>query len=279
MFAIILALTLVLPAKFRATYGLSAVDLDNGRTVSMNADDRFPLCSVFKFPLALTALKLVDDKKLDLDKSYTIQPSEFSIGFSPVRDNAKGRPVTMTLREIIEQTLRVSDNTSADYLLKLVGGARVVTKHVRELGIRGISVNRSEKQVGADVAKPGGAAKFAVDPRDTARPEAMAELLRLFYEKRDGLSPASHDWAMKLMLETKTGPDRITAALPAGATFAHKTGTGAGSTNDVGIITSPDGKHHIVIALFVKASPEPREAVEKVMADIGRQVYAGFTAR
>src|SRR4029079_4032715 len=87
MFAILLALNIVLPAKLPATFGYAAIDLQTGRSVSMNADQRFPMGSVFKFPLALTVLKLVDEKKLDLEKRYTIQPSEFSVGYSPIRDN------------------------------------------------------------------------------------------------------------------------------------------------------------------------------------------------
>jgi beta-lactamase class A len=279
MFAILLALTIVLPAKFHATFGYAALDLDTGRTVSMNADQRFPMGSVFKFPVALAVLKLVDEKKLDLDRSYTIHPSEFSPGYSPIRDNAHGKPVTMTLRELLTYDLGVSDNTAADYLMKMIGGPRVVTRHLRALGVRGISVNRSEKQLTAELHKKGGVAKYAIDPRDTATPAAMLELLRLIYEKRDGLSPASHDFAMKAMLETKTGANRIVSVLPAGATFAHKTGTMPGTVNDAGLITSPDGKHHIAIVVFVKASKEPTEAVEKVIADIGRQIYTGLTAR
>jgi len=278
MFAILLALSIVLPVKFYATFGYAALDLETGRTVSMNADQRFPMGSVFKFPVALAVLKLVDEKKLDLDKRYTIQPSEFSPGFSPIRDNAHGKPVTMTLRELLTYDLGVSDNTAADYLMKMIGGPRVVTRHLRELGVRGISVNRSEKQMTADLHKKGGVDKYAVDPRDTATPAAMLELLRLFHEKRDGLSPESHDFAMRTMIATKTGANRIVSVLPAGATFAHKTGTMPGTVNDAGVITTPDGKH-IAIVVFVKKSKEPTEEVEKVIADIGRQIYAAFTAR
>ena len=83
------------------TIGYSAQNLDTGRTISHNAEQRFPMGSVFKFPLALTVLHLVDEKQLDLDRSYAIQPSDFSPGWSPIRDNAHGQPVTLTLRELV----------------------------------------------------------------------------------------------------------------------------------------------------------------------------------
>jgi len=82
---------------------------------------------------------------------------------------------------------------------------------------------------------------------------------------------------MQTMLGTKTGPRRIVSVLPKGATFAHKTGTMPGTFNDVGIITSPDGKHHIAIAMFVKGSKSTED--EKVIAKTAKRIYATLTAR
>ncbi len=62
------------------------------------------------------------------------------------------------------------------------------------------------------------------------------------------------------MTDTQTGLKRIKALLPAGAIVVHKTGTQYtidgvnGGTNDVGIAISPDGKRHILIAVYLKGS-------------------------
>jgi beta-lactamase class A len=254
-----------------ATMGVAAVDLESGRSVRIRADERFPMGSVFKFPTALTFLRLVDQKKFDLDAKVTIPVSAFAPGYSPIRDNAHGKPVTMTYRDIVIAMLRESDNTAADFLLPKVGGPAAVTKRLRELGIDGIRVDRSETQMAADLHKPGGVARYAVDPRDTATPNATVELLRKFWLAQDGLSPEMHAFAMKQMLDTPTGAKRIKAALPAGATLAHKTGTMPGTANDVGIITMPGGKHHVLIAIFMKAATteedEPREQAIMEMAE------------
>src|SRR3954452_7241572 len=102
MFALLLAFTL----------GYHAIDLDTGRMMSMNAGQRFPMGSVFKFPLAIEVLHRVDEKKLDLDHVYTIEVSDFSPGWSPIRDNAHGQPVVLPLREVIRYDLAESDNTA-----------------------------------------------------------------------------------------------------------------------------------------------------------------------
>jgi beta-lactamase class A len=67
----------------------------------------------------------------------------------------------------------------------------------------------------------------------------------------------------------------VKAGLPNGATFVHKTGSMPGTTNDVGIIASPDGKQHIVLAVFTKASRRDiTEDQEDDIAAIARKVYA-----
>ncbi len=271
-------LAVLLPAGFKGTIGYAALDLETGRAITMKGGGRFPMGSVFKFPLAFTVLRLVDEKKLSLDTEYTIQPADFSPGYSPIRDNAHGQPVTLTLRELMRYALGVSDNTAADFMMKLIGGPRVVTRRLRELGVRDVRVDRSEKEMAADLSKKGGVDRYARDPRDTSTPQGMIELLKCFYEKRDGLSPENHDFAMKTMLETKTGARRIVSALPQGATFAHKTGTMPGTTNDAGIITSPDGKHHIAVVVFVKGAKERDDVIEAAIASVGRQLYDALIA-
>ena len=71
----------------------------------------------------------------------------------------------------------------------------------------------------------------------------------------------------KLMLNCKTGENRIIAALPPGAQLAHKTGTGfsKGKTlrgiNDVGVVVLPDGGH-CSIAIFIKRTRHEEEVAE-----------------
>jgi beta-lactamase class A len=82
---------------------------------------------------------------------------------------------------------------------------------------------------------------------------------------------------LKLMTETETGDRRIKRGLSDGASVAHKTGTGGtdkgitGATNDIGIITLPDGRH-ILLAVYVSDSPGSGAVREKVIADIARAV-------
>ena len=88
------------------------------------------------------------------------------------------------------------------------------------------------------------------------KPAEMTVLLDMFYNGKI-LAKPTNDFLYKLMTETSTGPKRIKGLLPDGTVVAHKTGTSptnaeglSPATNDVGIITLPNGKH-LAIAVFV----------------------------
>ena len=282
MFELILAAVLTLPPqKSDAILGVSALHLESGRRLSIRNAERFPMGSVYKFPIALAVLRRVDTGTLALNQTITIEPRDFSPGHSPLRDEAHGRPIVLTLRELLRHTVSMSDNTASDALLRLIGGSQAVNQRLAELGTGGIRVDRSEKQMAHDILDtPGGFDRYAVDARDTSTPDGMVDLLVAFWRGRDGLSKSSHDLLVHWMTVTPTGKRRIVSAVPKGATLAHKTGTMPGTTNDVGIITTPDGKQHIAIAIFTKGSKrDVTSEAEDDIAAIARLVYETLTAR
>src|SRR5436853_81274 len=118
--SLLLLLTSLIP--FDGVAGYAALDLDTGKRVVERGDERFPMGSVFKFPAAIALMRRVDAGELKLDQKVTITPEEFSLGYSPIRDNAKGQPVTMTLDELLQNMLGGSDNTAADKVLSILGG-------------------------------------------------------------------------------------------------------------------------------------------------------------
>ena len=97
------------------------------------------------------------------------------------------------------------------------------------------------------------------DPIDGATPEGLVNgLARL--RRGELLSPASTERLLSIMSQTRTGPQRLTGGLAPGWRIAHKTGTGQvlGGTqagyNDIGILTSPDGRHYAVAVMIGRTS-------------------------
>jgi beta-lactamase class A len=273
MLALLLAIAIAIPPT-DGTVGYSAIEIETGRTASSNGSDHFPMASVFKFPVALVVLQRADAGEFKLNDPITIQPSQFSRGHSPLPDSAKGRPVMVTVRRLVELMVTESDNTAVDYFIRRLAGANI-TAQIGAIGGAGVRVDRPENDIAVAISTHGIAAYIA-DPRDTALPDGMASLLAAFARRKDGLTPTSHDLLLQFMTKSHN-PVRLASALPAGAIVAHKTGTMPGVFNDLGIITSADGKHHIAIAIFTKKAAEQNEDVAlKVVGQIARAVYDEF---
>lgn len=273
---LVIAATLSFQPKTDAILGVTAIHLQSGKRVSLRGRESFPMASVFKFPVALTVLRRVDTGTLSLKQPVTIEPKDFSPGVSPLRDRANGKAIHTTVGEMLELMVRESDNTAADNLMKMVGGPTGVTLRLRELGAGGVRVDRSEKQISVDLRKPGGVEAFAIDIRDTSTPDSMADLLVTFWQRRAGLSDASHELLVRLMKEMTRGQRRITAGAPKGSSVAHRTGMMPGTLNDVGIVELPDGGH-IAIAVFTKKG-KLTTSVEAREDDIAAATRAAIAA-
>jgi len=147
------------PQKSDAVIGVAAIHVESGRRVSVRGTERFPMGSVYKFPIALTVLRRADTGTLSLKQVVTIEPKDFAPGWSPLRDQANGQPIVLTVGELLRHMVSISDNTASDALLRVVGGQYAVSTRMAELGFGGIRVDRSEMQMAADIHKPNGKAK------------------------------------------------------------------------------------------------------------------------
>lgn len=280
MIALVLATLLTLPPQSSdAVIGVSAIHLESGRGVGVRGTERFPMGSVYKFPIVLAALQHVDAGTLRFDQTITIDPKDFSPGWSPIRDDAKGKPVTLTLRELLRSTVSISDNTASDATVRLLGGPAAIQKVMKDLGVGGIRIDREERIIAKHLGEPNGRKNYVTDVRDTSTPDEMAKLLVAFFHRRDGLSKGSHDLLMQWMIDTPTGVRRIKAVVPKGSVVAHKTGSMPGTVNDVGIVTSPDGKDHVVIVVLSKGGTSEEKVREDDVAAAAKAAYNAVLAR
>jgi beta-lactamase class A len=270
IFALLLTITADIERiakRIDSVVGVAAANLRTGESVNVRSSERFPMGSVYKLPIGLEVLRQADAGKIELARKITIR--EFSPGHSPIRAAAKGRPVTMTVRALVEAMVRDSDNTACDALLTIVTPA-AVTKRMRELGAEAVRIDRTEKKIAADIREHG-AAHYANDSRDSATPQAMVTLLSKIARKQDGLSSRSHELLMRLMIESRR--NRIKEELPKNLLVAHKSGQMPGTRNDTAIVQSPDGTI-IVIAIFTKEGVTSDEDVRgEVISAIAKRLY------
>ena len=288
----------------RGTVGVAAVHLETGRRVAFNADERFPMASTVKVAVAAKILDMADKGQINLASPIPLERSELAPD-GPLGDIQWRPGLSFPASDLLESMITTSDNTSTDVLYRVAGGPEAVHAYLQALGLKEIIPARYIRELLRDVLsipapaspatsladqfrrmKPKQAAErrarayranpaYDADPRDQATPNAMLGLLcKIWLE--EGVSRSARSTLLTLMERCTTGPKRIRGRLPAGTIAADKTGTLAGSVNDVGYITLPDGKGHIALVVFVKGSEAPPGTRETVIADIARLVYDYF---
>jgi beta-lactamase class A len=100
--------------------GLFALATDSGKTIAHREDERFALCSTFKWVLVAAVLAKVDESRLALEQEIAFGPADV-IDYSPItaRHVQQGR---MSVEELARAAVVASDNTAANLLLSRVGG-------------------------------------------------------------------------------------------------------------------------------------------------------------
>ena len=250
--------------------GVSALHIESGQQIAHRGDERFPMQSVYKFPIAMVMLHDIDQGLFSLQDTIAILPKEYipRSGHSPLRDQFPDG-VQMPLKEVLAYNISQSDGTACDVLLRLLGGTEAVDNRVRHFGSDSIAIATTEMvQVANDT----------IQYRNWSTPNGMNELLEVFRSK-EYLSEEGSELLTEFMsVSTPWFDRRIKGKLPQGTPVAHKTGT-AGTynglnraTNDVGIISLPNGEH-LAISVFVKDSRDQHSAREEAIARVARAAY------
>jgi beta-lactamase class A len=206
----------------------------------------------------------------------------------------------LSVRNLLELMLLISDNSATDVVLRTAGGSARVTDRMRALGVEGVRVDRPTVRLiadwvgvrlASDVVTPDqwrelaratsdsmrrvAGEAFNADPRDTSTPEGMLALLAKVWHG-EALSRESTTLLLDILRRVSTGTERLKGMLPPGTMVQHKTGTIGATTNDVGIIELPDDAGHVAIAVFVKGSTKEIPVRERAIAQIARAAYDYF---
>jgi beta-lactamase class A len=237
-----------------------AIDTGNGTGMSHRADERFAMCSTFKWLLAAFVLSQLDQDEISLDERLSYGPSDL-LDYAPV---AKKHVAAgwMTVDALCRAAVSVSDNTAANLLLHRVGGPSELTSFLRQTGDTATRLDRNEPELNTNL--PG-------DERDTTTPRAMAGSMDRILVG-DVLSARSRDMLHQWLKDATTGLERLRAGLPSAWVAGDKTGNGVnGAANDVAIAWPPNGSP-ILIAAYLSESDASPDARNRAHADIGRAI-------
>jgi beta-lactamase class A len=289
------------------TVGAAALHLASGRLVSLNGDERFPLASVCKLSIAMDIFALVDEGTLALNRGIEVLPRDVWAGVGNIADRWPMQR-RFPLDEMIGSMVAQSDNTAEETLFRIGGGGPAMAARFRQWNIRGMRVDRSERQCDLDrngvvrVPPPDQWTDASInalidrttpeiryratlrclhDPRDTGTPNGTVQLLARAF-RGEVLSKTSTARLIEILKSTTTFPTRLKGLLPPGTIVAHKTGSTravrglTAATNDSGVIFLPNGDR-LAVSVYVKASTRADAARDSIIARIARAAFDNYT--
>jgi len=240
---------------------VSILDVASGKRIQHRANERILMCSTFKALAAALVLARVDKAEEKLDRRIKFSENDVVQG-SPGTQKRVGE-AGMTVAEICDAAVTLSDNTAGNLLLASFGGPAGLTAFFRSLGDEVSHLDRIETDL-----------NYHNDPndaRDTTSAAAMLENLRKLL-LTDVLSPRSRSQLAAWLIANKTGDARLRAGVPKTWLVGDKTGTNGdkdGNANDIAVIWPPD-RAPIIVTAYCEIPAIAAEQRNAVIAEIGR---------
>jgi beta-lactamase class A len=262
----------------KAVVGVAINGSNEKDSLSINDARHYPMQSVFKFHIALTMLSEIDKGNFALGQKIEIKKNRLLPGlWSPIRKKYP-EGVTLTIAEILEYTITLSDNVGCDVLLELLGTPQAVEDYFARNNFKNISIKVNEETMQNN---------WDLQFQNWITPKESNKILQSFYDNKDSLlSQNSYDFVWRMMKAAQTGKKRLKGQLPEGTVVAHKTGwSGAHKTtgttaavNNIGIVFLPNGDHFF-ISVFITESREDFDTNEKIISDIAKATWNYFINR
>lgn len=252
--------------RLDARIGIVLRDTSSDWAITMRAEEPFAMSSTFKPLLCGVVLARVDAGNENLERRIRYAQDDL-VTYSPVTELRLDNG--LTIAELCEATITLSDNTAANLLLDTLGGPKGLTRLLREIGDETTRLDRWEADL--NEATPG-------DLRDTTTPDQiLTTLAHLLYG--GVLKPESAAQLRQWMIDDQVADALIRSHVPDGWVIGDKTGAGGhGSRGIVAFLETPEGSRYMV-AIYLTESTADFLLRNQVISEIGRAMIAEIKAR
>ena len=261
-------------AAARVRVQFYARDLASGAELGIDSDTPVVLASVFKIPVALELGAQFDSGRLQPTERVRV-PAEGRTtgptGLSVLQDE-----VELSLRDLAQLMISVSDNAATDIVMARVGGRDAVNATLQRLGLgqthlegdcafllarlvddlqlsdaERARLSQGDEEVFADNAASRWAACRDLQAHTTNRstPRETVRLLEMIW-KDEAASPDACAFARRIMGQ-QVWPHRLRAGFPASVRTSGKTGTLPFVRNEAGVVEYADGSRYAVAVFTV----------------------------
>lgn len=243
--------------KYDAKLGVFALDTGTNQTITYHPDERFAYTSTHK---ALAVGALLQQKSIEDLNQRIFYTREDLVNYNPITE--KHVETGMTLKELSDASLRYSDNTAGNLILKQLGGPLGFKKALENIGDNVTNPERFEPDL--NEVNPG-------ETHDTSTPRALATSLQAF-TLGDTLPTEKRELLLDWMKRNTTGDKLIRAGVPKGWVVADKTGAGSyGTRNDIAIIWPTKGDP-IVLAVLSSRDKKDADYNDELIAEATKEV-------
>lgn len=270
---------------FHGQMGLYAKDLDTGRVIAVNADQRFPTASLIKVAVMAEVFRQIDAGKIRHDTTVTLKEAD-KAGDETVPLNMLHAGAVLTVDDLLRFMIAYSDNTATNLLVELVGTASVDAL-LDSFGLAQTRLYRPTFRDGHADVLPQEEKEFGLG---STTPREIARLVELIAEGKV-VNRAAGD-AMIALLTTQQDRAMIPRSLPVGSgeiLVANKTGWDEEKNpdangfqgdvrNDAAYVKTP--KTRYVLAICARRIRDKSPGVDnetlRLGAELSRIVYDAF---
>lgn len=158
----------------KATVGV-AVLTDKDETILHNNEVHYPLLSVFKFHVALAVLDKMNREEIPLKHIVHVKASQLQPNtYSPLRQKHSGQDLDISLGELLQYSISLSDNNACDILIEYAGGIGHIHQYIKKLGINDFNLSETEDSMHRNPQKA---------YSNWSTPSEMVRLLKMADEK------------------------------------------------------------------------------------------------
>lgn len=253
-----------LEAVYQARVAVSAIDTGTGLSVQHREDERFGFASTLKVFAAAQFLGRVHGDERHERMEWT-QADIDAAGYSPLTGDYVNSGLTLV--ELAEAAVRLSDNTAMNLVLERIGGPEGMNEAFAEWG-------DSVTQV-ADIEPALNNANVDTGANTTTAAALTFSMVAVL--GADHLAPADKELLVDWMSANATGDTLIRAGAPTDWVVADKSGGAGPLRNDIAVVFAPE-RDPIIITVLTERDDRERAYDDALVADVAAVVLEHFAA-
>jgi beta-lactamase class A len=236
--------------------------LPTGANISINKDEKVWPASLIKIPVAMAAMKKVEEKKWKLDNELVIMDEDKDTEYGELYKQPTG--TTLTIENFLKESLINSDNTAHFVLLRNLEGEEL--EHVyTHLGLDDI----------IDALKKAPKKEAQEDNRITAK------RYTIFFRSLYNATFLTPEYSQMFLGILEHAPkELLSKGIPDDVTFVHKTGIRVDEAvrADAGIVYVP-GRPYLITVMIQKKDKKHfnEEEVSVLFKNISEEIYTYVT--